>query len=238
MAGVLKSSRAPTQTAFSFDDLDRQAQTILREAREQAREVLHAARQEAQRTAELLAEQARQRGYAEGREAGQREVLEEARQQLATRVNTQAAELIQTLSAAIARFESEKRFLLAAAETGLVRLALAIAQKICKALPARQPQVALENARTLLGMVQHQQDLALHLNPQDAEFVRSAIPALADALASAKHVRIVADETLARGGCVLRGEETEIDARLEQQLQMLADALLPGDDAAAGEEAP
>lgn len=238
MAGVLRHEKFCSSPAFSFEDLERQARSLLDQARAQARRILAEAEQQARRRATQLEQEAAPRG----REKGRREAFEQAREEAARVTREEArqdcAKLSQALTAGLAAFDQNKRRLLAMAESGVLELALAIARRVCKHDVGASSDAARANATALLEMVKHESDLALHLNPADHETLRTAVPELLASANRLGHVELVSDPAVERGGCLLQSRHGTIDATLETQLDRVAAALvrLPGNEALTTEE--
>jgi flagellar assembly protein FliH len=69
----------------------------------------------------------------------------------------------------------------------------------------------------------------VHLHPEDAA-------AIAERLASAGQERawsVVEDPTLSRGGCLVRSENSQIDARLESRVNAIVSSMLGEERASA-----
>ena len=225
MAGVLRREKFCSSSAFSFQDLEGQARSIVDEARREARRLLAEAEEQGRRRAAQLEREAIPRG----REQGRREAFEQGREEAARVAMEEArqnySQLCRALTAGLEAFESDKRRLLATAESGLLELALATARRVCKHDVATSTEAARANAAALLELVKHESDLELHLNPADYQMLRTAASeaiAAADRLA---HVELVADPAVDRGGCVLESRDGTIDATLETQLDRVAAAL-------------
>jgi len=58
----------------------------------------------------------------------------------------------------------------------------------------------------------------LEVNPDDFELVRDAADGVAARIGGIRRMDVVAERRIARGGCVVRTEEGEIDAQIEEQL--------------------
>ena len=226
MAGVLRREKFCSSPAFSFQDLEGEARSIVDEARREARRIVAEAEEQGRRRVAQLEREAIPRAHEQGR----REAFEQAREEAARVAIEEAREnysqLCQALTTGLELFESNKRRLLATAERGVLELALAISRRVCKHDVATSSEAARANAAALLEMVQHESDLALHLNPADHQTLRTAASetiAAADRLA---HVDLVADPAVDRGGCVLESRNGTIDATLETQLERVAATLV------------
>ena len=211
--------------AFSFTDLEQQGRQILEKAQEQAREIVRNAELRGQEVLEQQKQAGYQAGLEKGRAAGLEQILAEARTTAIQEARENVAKLVQALSAALDEFEQNKRALITTAELGLIELALRIARRVCKLEAGASTATARANALALLEMVQHVADPALHINPAEHEQLNELAPELLTHVGRLGHVRIVADEDVGRGGCVLRASDGEIDAQIDTQLQRIATAL-------------
>jgi flagellar biosynthesis/type III secretory pathway protein FliH len=225
VARLIGQQRPPGGCAFTFEDLEARARTLLEQARHEARRLHEAALEAA--AAAVAAE--KQRGYLRGLEEGRAAGLEQARREAAQTALQEARESLASLAAgltaAMRDFEQAKRRLIASAEAELIGLALAIARRVCKTQAAGGTGVAQANVRHLLELVRHEHDLQLRLHPADAEALREALPELLTEAESVAHVELIADESVGRGGCVLVSRRGTIDATLDTQLDRIAEAL-------------
>lgn len=182
---------------------------ILRERQEAARKaalLLARAKQKARgvlRKAHERAEQMREAGRREGRQAGFGE--------LAGRIAEVAAWKKQAMDAHL---------------PGLVRLAREMARRILREELALRP----ERVRAIcVGVVQESRpggDLVLLVHPKDLCLLQRAGHRLCDQPEVA--LRLEPCERVERGGCIVRGEEGEVDARLDVQLDTLCRVLCEG----------
>jgi flagellar assembly protein FliH len=230
MAGVIRKETSPRPGAFSFADLERQGQAIIERARAEAREIVAAARREALAVSQRERHKGHDEGLAQGRAAGLEQIRAEAHADAVREAQQEVASFAHSLSSALAEFEQSKRSLLAAAESGIIELALRIAQRVCKLEAGASTAAALANARTLLEMAEHAEDVELCFHPAEFELLQEMGPELAAAAQRCAHAQLVADETVERGGCRLRSRAGQIDAGIEVQLQRIAEALRVGSE--------
>ncbi|MBP7744975.1 MAG: hypothetical protein KA383_02510 [Phycisphaerae bacterium] len=225
MGGVIRRENVPAASAFSFQDVESEAERILARARAHAARVL----QEADvRSAELARQRQRagyEQGLAEGRVVGLQQAKEEARAAALQTAQAELSHLTQALRAALDRVEADKRRLLAQAESGLIELAVAIARRVCKTLTERSAAPALANARAVLELVQHHDDAVLRVNPADYELLREVASPTAGHIAGLEHVTVTPEPDVARGGCRLETRAAEIDASIVGQLDRVAAAI-------------
>jgi flagellar assembly protein FliH len=240
MSSVIRREDGPTSGRFTFHDLEKQARTLLTAAEQQARRIIGDAEGKAQALAAARQEEGFERGLAEGRRRGQeqiqREAQQAARQAAVEAAQAHVAQLAASLAAGLADFETRKRGLLAAAEAGLLELALAVARRVCKLEVARSAEPARANARALLEMVQHDQDLALHVHPDEHNLLADVAGELLRQAGQLRHVQIIADPAVARGGCVLHTRHGTLNAAIDGQLDRVAEALCG--DPQAGQRGP
>jgi flagellar assembly protein FliH len=176
-----------------------------------------------ERAAALQAE-AHQRGHEEGLEAG----MAEAR----VRVE-QALEAVAAAERAMA--EMHDRYI-SESETAAVDLAFQIAEKVIGATIAYDREAVLSVVSGALLRTTDRDHLVLEVNPGDFELVRDSASALAARLGGISRMEVVSERRVEPGGCVVRTEAGEIDARVTSQLErvrvLLAEASGATPDAA------
>jgi flagellar biosynthesis/type III secretory pathway protein FliH len=158
------------------------------------------------RTLEEILDDLRGEARAEGFEAGRQEALaalEPAMQSLADALQGAG--------------ENAQRFL-EDAERSAVELALALTRKMVGAAFEVQPELVLEAVPGALRRTTGRDHLVLEVNPDDFELVRDAADGVAARIGGIRRMDVVAERRIARGGCVVRTEEGEIDAQIEEQL--------------------
>jgi flagellar assembly protein FliH len=160
--------------------------------------IVEAARIEA---AAIRAE-ARERGFAEGRADGLASVAEEI------------APARAALAAAVAGVRATIGELTAQAEQQAVELALALADKVlATALEVRPELVGDVVVGALRGLTER--ELKVEVHPDDVEFLSGAV----------EGIEIIPERRVARGGCIVRTPDGEIDARIPEQLRRAAEVL-------------
>jgi type III secretion protein L len=171
-----------------------------------ARRVLEGAEQEAraliedaERRRDTIVEAAREEGFRQGIAAWD-QALEAARQ---------AQEALD------ARYEPE-----------IIRLALKVAEKIIGEELRSHPETIVSIARECLRSVRHEHSLTLRINPKEVEEVQRHLDALVEVTGSGRRIQVMADATVASGGCIVDSVVGVIDARLETQLKCLEEILL------------
>lgn len=112
---------------------------------------------------------------------------------------------------------------LAAAEREMAELAIAVARRILVEELKMNPERIVDIVRDVLTRARRAQRVEIRVNPADAPTLRDAAE---DAIGRA--FRVEEDAAIERGGCIVRSELGELDARIDVQLSALARALTGG----------
>ena len=153
-------------------------------------------------------------GYAAGREAGYAEGLAQARQQGAQEAQRLHA-LVQACAASVGALEEKMG-------QSLLTLALDIAQQVVRTTLSEQPETVAAAVRDVLHINPSTNgQMRLWANPDDIELIRLH---LADELKEG-HWRVLADESIARGGCRAETPFGDIDATLQTRWRRVAASL-------------
>lgn len=153
-------------------------------------------------------------GYAAGREAGYAEGLAQAREQGAEEAQRLHA-LVQACAASVGALEEKMG-------QSLLTLALDIAQQVVRTTLSEQPEAVAAAVRDVLHINPSTNgQMRLWANPEDIELIRLH---LADELKEG-HWRVLADESIARGGCRAETPFGDIDATLQTRWRRVAASL-------------
>lgn len=223
--GVIKHEQRSHTPAFSFADVERQAREIVARAKARAHQIVSESEGHIRQVTEANKREGYEAGLREGRAAGFEKARQEARETAVKAAEAELKQLIDALTRGLRDFEQRKHALLAGVESYWIKLALAVAQRVCKTLAEHSGAAVCANARALLEMVKHQGDVELHVNPAERELVDIETPTLAEHVRGLEHVTIVADPGVERGGCLLKTKEGVIDARITTQLERITAAL-------------
>lgn len=176
------------------------------DARSDAERIVQNAREEAERIvaeARALAERLREEAKIVGHRAGREE----------------AAAL---LVAARARRDRA----LAELEPEVARLAARAAERLIGASIALDPEQTLSVCRRALEHARRASYVTLRVSPEDAAHVEAERERLGASARVAAAIHVVADASIARGGCLVQCDLGTIDGRLETQLAAIEKALL------------
>jgi flagellar assembly protein FliH len=160
-----------------------------------------------------IAAETRQRA----REEGLAEGLAEAR--------ARVEPALEAVAEAERQIRAREEEFLRAAERSAVELALAIAEKVVGAAVSAHPETVLDVVSGALLRTATRHRLVIEVNPDDLELVSESAEGLAARLGGVQRLDVVAERRIERGGCIVRTEEGEIDARIGSQLQQLGELM-------------
>ncbi len=173
---------------------------------------------------EQIQKQAYQEGFEQGKKEGfrygRKEALEEGRQRL--QQNVEAMErLFQTLETPLKQLDEQ-------VEQELVALAIAIVKQLVRREIRTDPNQILGVVREAIGILPvSSRHVRLVLHPDDAALVREVYSTTETELGWV----IVEDPILARGGCRVLTDTSQVDATLESRLATVIAPLLGGERA-------
>jgi flagellar assembly protein FliH len=183
---------------------------VVLSARDQAAQVIAAANAEADflnARAIEAAEEERKRGFAEGLAAGREDAM---------------AQMTELLVAA--RQEAEE--LRTATRDGAISLARRMAERIVGRALELHPSLIVDIAnQALIASRARSGPVVLRVHPDDLKVLETERPRLGVRLPSAVDLKLVADDKVARGGCVIETAIARLDAQLGRQLDALERAL-------------
>jgi flagellar assembly protein FliH len=172
---------------------------------------------------------ARQESEARGYEAG----LAQAEAQMQPRIAALEAR-VKDLDSVLELLARPLRELDTQVEKELVNLALAVGKQLARRELRVDPTQVIAIIRESLGQLPSAaRDIRVHLHPEDAATVRERLTAPTNERAWS----IVEDPTLSRGGCIVRSDGSQIDARLESRVHAVISNAL-GEERAVERQTP
>lgn len=184
-----------------LDDAAANAEAMLNDAFARAQTLISDAAQRAETLVETERAQAQAQGYALGKETADREM----------------DDMLVTMRNLVEMARAERHKIVENAEPELVRLAMGIAERVLHQQIALDRGVVVEMARTAIARLVDRESITVRVNPGDLERMRQHRD---DMLAGGetKHVRIIEDQRVDRGGVVVETDGGSIDARISTQL--------------------
>lgn len=176
------------------------AERIIADAEAEAAKI----RERAQRVlsdVEAVREKARKEGFAAGETKGLSQVTEK----------------LVHLEAMRERFYKD-------AEPGVVKLVMAIAEKVIGSIAAERPEVIRDVVRQALERSLGDR-ITVRVNPEDYKKIHDGSYEFRDVLDRTKRLHFKEDETVSKGGCIVETEVGTIDAQIETQMEAIKKAL-------------
>lgn len=199
--------------AFNFQEMAGQADAYIANVRKEAAKIV----QQAHTEAEKVRQNAEKAGRLAAEEAIER-ILDE-----------KIAKQIQTLRPALAevakQLSDERGKWMDQWQRGAVRLATRMAEKILKYELECKPDASKEIIREALELAAGAADVTVRLSPYDYKHLRGETESIAESLKELAPTKIVSDDTVSRGGCIVTTQFGEIDQRIETQLARLEEEL-------------
>lgn len=195
-----------------IDKASSDGEGILRDAASRAKQMVDQATARVQEIETQARARGHEEGVAAGRAAGQAELAED----------------VAAMHELIENARAQRNEVIEAAEPELVRLAMAVAERIVYDHAAIDGNVVLENVRHALTRLVGREVVTLRVNPVDAETLRMYREATA-ASNDVEHLRIIEDQRVDRGGVVIETDSGTIDAKISTQLREARRALTNGD---------
>jgi flagellar assembly protein FliH len=167
----------------------------------------------AKAAAEAIAKVAREQSEARGYEAGMAKAQAEMKGRIA-QLDTQ----IKRLDALLQFVSRPLQSLDAEVENMLLQLALTVGKQLARReLMVDPTQVIAIIRESLAELPAAAREIRVHLHPEDAAIVRERLTAPS----SERAWSVVEDPTMSRGGCVVRTDNSQIDARLESRISTI-----------------
>jgi flagellar assembly protein FliH len=203
-----------------------EARKIIDESRAKAAEIITDAQEQARRVVEKAGEQGRfdgfDKGYAEGVTAGREVALEQGKIEFAEK----HANLAGMFQSAIAQIDETKEQLRLTAERDLLDFAVQAASRLTFAVGSLHREAACENFRRALSLVTGKTDMTVRCHPSDVATLSAFAETTLNSARNGRRVRLLEDDSVSPGGCVLQGGTAEVDASLETQVAEMVSILV------------
>lgn len=214
----LKAQQEPSEiTQLRLQALN-EAEKLLQEAQEKAEQIRAEAFQQAYAKGEAEGHQA---GYSAGFSQGTAEAHANVQAQFAQEQALYRADIQNFLD----YIERERIQIWEQFEPQVVRMVSDMVRHIIKKETEESDQLVLSTVRNTLRRVVEGTSLRIRVNPADLETTRNYRAEILEMLDGIRHLEILEDRRVGRGGCVMETESGNIDARIETQLQLLGDVL-------------
>lgn len=176
------------------------AETIIAEAEAEAQKI----REHAQKVlseVEAVREKAKKDGLAAGEAKGLSQVTEK-----------------------LVRLEAMREKFYKEAEVEIIKLVMAMAEKVIGKIVEERPDVIKDVVRQALERSLGDR-ITVRVNPEDYQTITTQNMEFKDVLDRTKRLHFKEDETVAKGGCIVETEVGTIDAQIETQMEAIKKAL-------------
>ena len=129
------------------------------------------------------------------------------------------------MAAAIDRLDMSWRQVHQTIEQDIAGLAFGIAHKVLRDAVAERPELVVAQVQAALGHVQERGVVKICVHPMDLPLLEAARQALIDRQDGVLSIKLEADPSIQRGGCLVHTPSRLIDATLETQLLRIGEAL-------------
>ena len=233
MATVIKAGEAATLlkrlSTVDLADHLKEADKVIASAHRKAEQLVA----EAKARAEKIWEDARQTGYDigynEGRQTGMTAGHDAALTAALERFEREHAVVVSDMERVVVEVDRIKKDLRIAAERDLLEFAVQIATRMTFSTGELRREVVAENVRRAIRQVGEKTDLTVRVHPKDKEYMDTFAERVLMKLDVAVSIRLVQDESISPGGCVVETGRTSVDATLDSQVAQIV-ALLLGSD--------
>ncbi len=182
---------------------------IIREAESKAEDIVQKARLEAVDIKEIA--------FRSGYEEGQKAAAEEARVALGS--------VSKALEEALDRLASLKDDILSKAEDDIVRLTVAIAEKlVCRELK-QHPDAIVSIVKETISAAKGNREITIKLHHDDLMTLNQHLSGLMEHIGETRELKIEEDTAISPGGCIVETDTNLIDMSLEARIESIDEAL-------------
>jgi flagellar assembly protein FliH len=210
-------------------DVEGEAASTLKMARESATSITEAARAEAEaikKAAKIEVDSVRDKAFKEGYNAGEAKGLAAGEEQGQHEASLDWQNLMKESEALINELQTSRMGILKSSEEEMLRLVISFAKAVLKVEPIVQPEIILKNIDQAINRVAEVDKIVMRINIRDKSMCQAHKDQFLARLSSVSELRIVEDPTLAPGGIKIETGVGTIDATIESQARELEKALL------------
>lgn len=230
MSTVIKAGQAgkllTRPRTFDLNDHVREASGTLEAARRQAEEIIAGAEHEAIDIRARVEKAGFAEGLRSGRAEGERTGRETAHAEAVAQFAKEQTTLMAAMRTAVSHLDATKEDIAIEAERNLLDFAVEVASRLTFAIGRLHREAVIANLRKAIDLVGRATDLTIRVHPEDLKTLRDFAESTLQQLNASRSVDLVADESIAPGGCCVETTRTRIDARLETQVDEMLLLLL------------
>ncbi len=118
-----------------------------------------------------------------------------------------------------------RQSLLSKSKEDMVRLVMAVARQVIQEDVAEKQDIIVRTVKKSLEAAVAADEYYIRVHPEDLEIVKEHEPLFLAAMKGLQNIHFMADESIARGGCVAESRAGDVDATIESQLAEIEDHL-------------
>jgi flagellar assembly protein FliH len=227
MPVIRSNNLAAAPRAFSMADVEELAKRMLLKAKLQAEQLINAALEEAEQLKAAARDEGSKEGFDHGHQEGLKHGIEAGKQEAIKQHSAELKTVIKSLTTGLTELDTHRRDLQSQALREVVELAISVARRVTRRQGEIDPGVLEANLADALKLAISAADVRVAVHPQQLAGLKAVLPALKLKWPNLKHVELLADDTLAVGGCRVYTRNGSIDADLNTQLDRIIADLLP-----------
>ncbi len=208
-----RAGDATRPVSYTFREMALQGDDYIQQIRIEAAKIIHKAKEEADKI----------------RQNAEREGRLKATEQMDKLLNEKLHMRMQTLSPAldemVSQLDESRGEWRSYWEQNALRISIAIAEKLIQRELKETPQISLKWIREALKCAANSSEVQVLLNPHDYQNLMDQVETLANNLSPLNETKIVADDSIEQGGCVVKTKYGEFDMQLSSQLERLQEEL-------------
>ena len=159
--------------------------------------------------------------YKEAHALGLEEGRQAAFEQYSQEINSKLASLDDMLT----KVSTLKQDLVAFNEAHLMRLLFEMASRLAKVQIEANPETIVEVLRSAIGLAQDEENIRVQVSASQFEFLEELKKQTGRDFEFLKKVRFEGNPDIADGGCIVETNYGEVDARVEQRVEQLWQAV-------------
>lgn len=151
--------------------------------------------------------------------------FEEGRKSGIAEAEASLSQVTQAFALACEEISKLKQKMLERSQPDMLRLVLAIAERIVHANIMIDTEVVTRTVKHAIQLAVNAEEFHIKVNPDDLQVVNEHKPLFIASLSGLSNIEFVPDETVTRGGCVVESPLGRVDATLEAQMEAISSCL-------------
>ena len=218
----------PSSVAFNFEDIQSRCDTYKDQLSSECRELIQNATQQAQEIRKKAQAEGNSKGYRNGLKQAETEITKRSKELADQMVEQRLSTVLPAVSKLLDEIVSARSQCQAEWESELVDLSTGIAAKLIRRTFAATPEALTALVQEAVQLAVGKTSLELLLNPGDLEALGDRVRVAVQKSARGIEIKLLGDDKVSAGGCIVVTEHGEIDAQIETMLTRISDELLEG----------